>query len=124
MADFALWATACETAFWPPGTFGAAYGGNRDDAVDSVIEADPVGSAIRSMMSNKAWQGTATQLLAALDNVVEEKIRNMKDWLKNARTLSGRVRRVAPLLRKVGIEIEHAKEGHARTRIIHITNVR
>ena len=22
MADFALWAAACETAFWPTGTFG------------------------------------------------------------------------------------------------------
>jgi hypothetical protein len=25
MADFALWAAACETAFWPPGTFARAY---------------------------------------------------------------------------------------------------
>src|SRR5262249_26870331 len=29
MADFALWATACETAFWPPGTFLRAYNANR-----------------------------------------------------------------------------------------------
>ena len=35
MADFALWATACETALWTSGTFGAAYAGNRDEAVDS-----------------------------------------------------------------------------------------
>ena len=25
MADFALWAAACETALWPAGTFGRAY---------------------------------------------------------------------------------------------------
>jgi len=29
MADFALWATACETAFWPAGTFARAYRANR-----------------------------------------------------------------------------------------------
>jgi hypothetical protein len=30
MADFALWASACERLLWPPGTFWAAYCGNRD----------------------------------------------------------------------------------------------
>jgi hypothetical protein len=30
MADFALWATACETALWSAGTFWSAYCGNRD----------------------------------------------------------------------------------------------
>jgi hypothetical protein len=29
MADFALWATACETALWPAGTFVRAYAANR-----------------------------------------------------------------------------------------------
>src|SRR5215510_5599706 len=29
MADFAIWATACETALWPAGTFARAYGANR-----------------------------------------------------------------------------------------------
>ena len=42
MADFALWATACETAIWPAGTFWTAYSSNRDEAVAGVIEADPV----------------------------------------------------------------------------------
>jgi hypothetical protein len=39
MADFALWATACETALWPAGTFWLAYCGNRDEAVEGVIDA-------------------------------------------------------------------------------------
>ena len=33
MADFALWAAACETALWRAGTFWSAYCGNRDEAV-------------------------------------------------------------------------------------------
>jgi hypothetical protein len=39
MADFALWATACETALWPAGTFWSAYCGNQDEAVDGVTVA-------------------------------------------------------------------------------------
>jgi hypothetical protein len=31
MADFALWATACETGLWLAGTFARAYTANRND---------------------------------------------------------------------------------------------
>ncbi len=59
MADFALWATACETALWPAGTFLAAFAGNRDDAIDNVIEGDPVASAVRSLILKQSmWAGT------------------------------------------------------------------
>jgi hypothetical protein len=50
MADFALWATACEPVLWPTGTFWSTYSGNRDDGVESVISADPVTDAVRTMM--------------------------------------------------------------------------
>jgi len=50
MADFALWATACETALWPAGTFWSAYFGNRDEAVEGVIDADPIAGTVRALM--------------------------------------------------------------------------
>ncbi len=122
MADFALWATACETAIWEEGTFWRAYTGNRDDAVDSVIEADPVGSAIRSLMDSQTeWTGTASDLLGALSGEVGERIAKTKTWPATARALAGRLRRAATFLRKVGIDIEFNKEGRARTRIIRIS---
>jgi hypothetical protein len=37
MADFAVWATACEAALWPDGTFMSAYAGNIAAALDSVV---------------------------------------------------------------------------------------
>jgi len=121
MADFALWVTACEPAIWPAGTFGAAYTGNRDEAVDRVIEANPVGSAIRSMMNARTvWTGTASALLGALEEGVGEKVRKSKSWPSSANALSGQVRRVATFLRKVGIDITFEREGRARTRIIQI----
>jgi len=123
MADFALWASACETALWPDGTFWAAYCGNRDEAVEGVIEADPVATAVRTMMQEQTvWTGTASDLLVDLAGVAGERIAISKSWPDNARALSGRLRRAATFLRKVGIDVEFKKEGRARTRMIRITN--
>ena len=122
MADFALWATACETALWPAGTFWSAYCSNRDEAVEGVIEADPVAAAVRAFMSAQTeWTGTASDLLGALAEAVDERIAKSKTWPDSPRALSGRLRRAATFLRKIGIEIAFKKEGRARTRIVHIT---
>ncbi len=122
MADFALWATACGGALWDEGTFWRAYAGNRDEAVYSVIEADPVGSAVRSLMAMQTeWTGTASDLLDDLSEEVGETVRRAKNWPTTARALSGRLRRAATFLRKVGIDISFDREGRARTRTIRIS---
>ena len=122
MADFALWATACETALWPAGTFWSAYCGNRDEAVEGVIDADPVAAAVRAVMTERTeWTGTASDLLGALAEAAGERIAKSKTWPDSPRALSGRLRRAATFLRKIGIEIAFEREGRARTRIIRIT---
>jgi hypothetical protein len=122
MADFALWATACETAMWPAGTFWSAYCGNRDEAVESVIDADSIAAAVHAMMAKQAvWTGTASDLLGALAEVVGERAAKAKSWPESPRALAGRLRRAATFLRKVGIEIHFTQEGRAKTRMIHIT---
>jgi hypothetical protein len=66
MADFALWATACEIALWPTGTFWSAYSGNRDEAAAGVIDADPIAAAVRAFMAVRTvWTGTASILLVS-----------------------------------------------------------
>jgi hypothetical protein len=121
MADFAVWATACETAIWPAGTFWSAYCRNRDEAVEGVIDADPVAAAVRALMSTRTvWTGTASDLLGALAEGVDERVSKSKTWPDSPRALSGRLRRAATFLRKIGIEVAFKKEGKARTRIIHI----
>jgi hypothetical protein len=90
MADFALWATACETALWPLGTFMAAYGSNRAEAVETVIEADPVASAVRGLMGGPTeWTGTAATLLDALGQEVSDAVRRERTWPTSPRVLSG-----------------------------------
>ena len=125
MADFALWATACETALWPAGTFWSAYCGNRDEAVEGVIDADPIAAAVRAVMATRTeWTGTASDLLGALAEVAGERVAKSKTWPDSPRALAGRLRRAATFLRKIGIEIGFEREGRARTRIIHITTSR
>jgi len=122
MADFALWATACETALWPQGTFWSAYCGNRDDAVEGVIDADPIAAAVRAVMTTRTeWTGTASELLGALADHAGERVAKAKTWPDSPRALGGRLRRAATFLRKIGIEIGFEREGRARTRIIHIS---
>ena len=122
MADFALWATACEGMVWGEGVFARAYTGNRDKAVDSVIEADPVGSAVRSLMETRTeWTGTASDLLGALSDQVGDTVRRSKTWPTTPRTVAGRLRRAATFLRKVGVDTSFDREGRARTRTIRIS---
>lgn len=124
MADFALWATACEGALWEEGTFLRAYVGNLEEAVDNVIEADPVSSTVRLLIeSDSCWTGTATDLLSVLTEKAGDRVAKSKNWPNSARALSGRLRRAAPFLRKSGIECDFDRQGRARTRIIQLTAI-
>ena len=121
MADFALWATACETAFRPAGTFLTAYSGNHDEAIEGVIDADPIAIAVRGFMAQRTrWTGTASELAVVLANAADQRIINSKVWPSTPSALTSRLRRSAGFLRKVGIEIEKSREGPAGTRIVSI----
>jgi hypothetical protein len=123
MADFARWVCACEPALWPTGTFSSAYGGNRDEAVEGGIEADPVAAAVRALMAERGeWTGTASDLLGSLSGAVAERVAKAKTWPDSPRVLANRLRRAATFLRKINIEISFERQGRGRTRIIRITN--
>jgi hypothetical protein len=115
MADFALWGTACERE---PGAFMRAYENNRAGAVEVILEADLVATAVRRFMDERdqEWTGTSTQLLTVLGEHIEEELRRSKDWPRTPEGLSGRLRRAATNLRKVGIEvIENRRSSKQRT---------
>jgi hypothetical protein len=119
MADFALWASACETAFFNRNAFMSAYDRNRDASTESMIEADPVADAVRALIQKRGeWRGTASALLGDISGEAGERITSSKTWPAFPRALRGRLDRAAPSLRKVGIDIRHERSGHDRTRII------
>jgi hypothetical protein len=121
MADFAKWATACETQIWVGGTFRVAYGGNRAEAVNTVLEADEVASALRAHMAAVTeWTGTSQELLGALSNIVGEKVAKEKWWPKVPNKLSQKLRRMKTFLRQVGIEVRDLPRQGKR-RALYIT---
>ena len=116
MADFALWATACESAYRPAGTFEAAYSNNRRDAIENIVDAEPVAAYVREIMADRTqWTGSASDLLQASTN--------RSGGPKSARVLAGRLRRAQTFLRTLGIEIAFGREGRLGTRTITLTAV-
>jgi hypothetical protein len=105
MADFALWATACESAFRPAGTLETAYSNNRRDAIENIVDADPVAAHVRELMADRAqWTGSASDLLQVGINIGGNAMApwNRSGWPKNPRALAGRLRRAQTPLRALG----------------------
>src|SRR5215468_7145667 len=122
MADFALWATACETALWPAGTFARAYAANRRAAIESIMEADPIATCLRSIMADRTtWTGSASDLLRLCAESARESPPGGMGWAENPRALAGRLRRAQTFLRTVGIEITFSREGRTGTRMIRVS---
>jgi hypothetical protein len=119
MADFAIWATACEGALWEPGTFAKAYKANIAGAIESVIDADMVSDAVRDFMEKRdGWQGSAKDLLGALADQVGDKLSRQKAWPQTPRALAGRLTRAAPVLRKIGILVKRGERTMAARQIV------
>jgi hypothetical protein len=119
LADFARWVEAAAPALgWGPGEFIAAYASNRAAGVQTAIENDPVAQAVRSLaLGPAAWEGTASELLPVLDDRVSEATRRSRSWPTTAAGLGGRLRRVAPALRSVGVVVTQRREGQDRRRM-------
>ncbi len=122
MADFALWGEACTRAYWPAGTFLAAYRESLANSVELVLEGNVVASMVRRFMIGKTeWEGHASDLLPLLTDMVGEQAARDKGWPKRPNGLSGKLRRAAPTLRKVGIHVENIRAGHGGQRTVNIT---
>jgi hypothetical protein len=113
MADFALWATACETGLWPANTFTRAYAANRKAAIEGIIDADPIAACVREFMSERpSWTGSAADLLRVSVGRSSDRIpKDGTGWAKNPRALAGHLRRAQTFLRALGIEIAFSREG-------------
>lgn len=109
MADAAQFATAAEPAFgWPHGRILSAWFGAGDTAIDDVLAGDPVAELVRGLPL--PWNGTIGKLHEELTSAVTRipNGRPPRDWPRSARGLSGQLRRLAPLLRRAGIEVDLA----------------
>jgi hypothetical protein len=117
MLDAARWITAAESALgWPEHSFLDAYIANRTTTREITLDVSPLVVPLRLLIGAGDWTGTATELLKALEQRVDEAVVRRRDWPKTAAALGIDLRRLAPDLRRVeSIEVSFAsRHGGAR----------
>jgi hypothetical protein len=120
MADFVIWVVAAEERLpWKKGAFMNSLSANAASANEVVMEASPIGELVRTLAAARdpeAWQGTASALLKDLGDHVDDATKRKKGWPSTPRALSGQLRRLAPTLRAVGVEVQFDREPTAKRR--------
>lgn len=115
MADFARVLAALDRVR-PSGTSGTLsalpnYLERSRSVQADVADDDPVAAAIVALVESVSdWEGTAAQLLDRL----EPPDPKPRSWPSTARALGGRVRKIAPALRSIGVTVDHDRIGDRR----------
>ncbi len=123
LADFARWMMAVEAALgWESGTFMRIMMRHEDDSNESVVGSSLVAEAIRNfVLTKQSWNGVWSILLEELNAFAGEETKRREGWPHDTRTLSNKLRLVAPNLRGVGVGVEfHDKE---RPKRVTLTNL-
>ncbi|MFV6030809.1 ATP-binding protein [Streptomyces sp. NPDC056264] len=112
MADFARVLAAVDQVMeW--NTLGDYLAASANVAGDA-LEGDPFGSAVVALVEQcGTWTGTAAQLL---EHVQPPGGIRPPTWPKDATRASGKVKRIAPLLRSVGITVDDTQRSQDRHR--------
>lgn len=112
MADFARILAAVDRALGTDAL--ALYVAQRGRIAEDVVAGDPVGEAIVALVGEHgAWTGSAGELLAAIR---PKDAAPPRGWPRTPRAMGGRLRRLAPALRQVGVEvIPPAEDDKTRT---------
>jgi hypothetical protein len=121
MADFARWtAAACPALGWDADEFLATYANNRAQANETTLDASPLVTPLRKLGD---FEGSATELLEQLVELVGDGAARSKVWPKSPSALSGQLRRLAPNLRRANppLNIEFSREAHTGRRLIQVT---
>jgi len=117
MADFARWVYAAEGSMGcEADMFLKAYTVNRQAANESAIESSIIAEPLISLLatSDNHWEGTSTELKDVLENLVADHVVKQRAWPKRPNVLSNELNRIAPNLRRMGVDIEIGKKSGRR----------
>lgn len=128
MTDFTKWIVAAEPALgWEKDTFVNAYLANRSDASAAALEQSVIGPPIVSLVDHcpdGEWSGSATELLMTLDErYCEERLQAQKEWPKSGHKMSALLRRLAPVLRKNGVDVVQGESRNKSRRAIKLRRI-
>lgn len=110
MADALLWVTAAEEALdWPAGTFAEAYAANRQAGNQTALESstvyEPLATLVGGLAVGVPLLDSPGAILERLSEIVGEKKAREKSWPGSPRGLRAALQRLAPNLRRVGIDV-------------------
>ncbi len=116
MADFAKWGVACERGAGEPPRFLAAYSANPSSAHEQSLEGSSLSAAVVALMTDQDFlEGTPTELFKTL--APHAPVPAPKDWPKAPNCLTGRLRRLAPNLRRIHrIDFEYDRASDSSRR--------
>jgi hypothetical protein len=108
--DWCAWVEAAAPALGFEGdAFTEAYRTNQTQAVRAALELDTVSAALLKFMEReRSFEGTITSLHSTLEPIARKQHsgRLPLDWPSMSHHFSGRLRRLAPMLRRVKVEVE------------------
>ena len=115
MADFTQWGYAVAPAIgWAEDDFRLAYRATRREAIQTVIESDPVAAGIVEMVhgaeqKGKPWRGFQTSLWKRLAEAAGDAAR-APGFPRSPEALGWALKRVIPVLGDRGIRIERSRK--------------
>lgn len=124
MADFAQWAAAAAPALgFEAQAFFESYAQSQDDGQSVALDSSPIVAPLRLFHEeNPDWTGIASQLLAKLAGYSPDVSHGRSELPRTAKKIAGELRRLAPNLRAVGIDVSFHKGAHG-ARLIRIRTV-
>src|SRR5262249_22220771 len=105
---------ACESTFRPAGTLETAYYNNRRDAIENIVDADPIAAYVRELMADRAqWTGSASDLLQVGINVGGNAMAawTRSGWPKSPRALAAGCVGHRPRFARLGLRSSSAARG-------------
>jgi hypothetical protein len=93
------------------------YATQGERLAEDVVAGDAVAETIVRLLERQpTWEGTAGDLLGQLDTLTGD--RKVRTWPTNGRAMAGALKRCAPALRTVGVQVEGPhRTGHDRDRL-------
>jgi hypothetical protein len=121
MAAFAIWSYRCEAGLgWERGTILRAYREAIRDFAQDIVELDAVAAAVMTFMVKHPddWEGSATMLLALLNNQDSGRGPRSKDWPRDSHDLSAQLSELTTVLARNQLAVVWGRNESDRRRSI------
>ena len=115
MADYARWAAAASLALGvEESVLVMALVANRNSVAGLALDASPVARRLVEFVAEvNRWEGTSTELLEQLEHRLNS-ARTPKGWPSSARAMGQALRRLAPDLRRQGVDVDDVRLHDAK----------